>query len=30
MEGTHLGDPDIDDRIMLKCVVEEIGSDSVH
>jgi hypothetical protein len=24
MEGTHLENPDVDDRIMLKCTVEEI------
>jgi hypothetical protein len=29
MDGTHFGDPDVDDRIMLKYTVEEIGSDYV-
>lgn len=28
-EATHLGDRDVDDTIMLKCTVEEIGSDTV-
>jgi hypothetical protein len=29
MGGAYLGHPGVDDRIMLKCIVEEIGSNSV-